>query len=443
MATVDEGRIPLGSPQLNQQPVNQSPDDMLLHAFMQRLQAQPPAPPQMPQMTRRQRFAYSLASGPLQQMFLQRLMGPQMNQYAQQAQGYEAGQKQLGDISSMYGRMQTGDREARLTEQFRWRQLLQSQYKRNSVNLFNPQSGLNERWVVFTDPTNNNIEVGRVPEAFAQMHYAAVAGPGGEMYQYPTSNVPPQGASIGGGPQPTRHPLAPPQPPPLPTGTPTTGSNVTGSIPSPQPQGAPPSSGNVRRLGVPKQPGASVAQNYAAQSAFLGGIQELLDIQKEANQQQIQASGEISMSPGGVWNYGKQLGKEAMTRSEFTQPLLATMQGGQNIIGYRVRMMPKLFNYVKAQTGVQFGYREFLQYSSLFPTSLDNPETAAQKIESLTQVIRANKTELERQFHALGQAQTPMIGGRRLEMGIEQFEAMQEEDPQAAQEFLQDGGVVR
>lgn len=415
--------------------------DPLTSMFLQILTQQAPAPPPQPKLSRGTRAAMYFMTPENQQRTMQNYQqaDPAFRQYQAQMAGIEQRGKALGPLASLIGAQgrnaQADEREARLTEQFRWRQLLQSQYKREPHNIYNPQTGLNEQWVVFTDPTNNNIEVGRVPVAFAQMHYGAVAGPGGEMYQYPTSNVPPIGAAPGGG--------LPQMPQPQLTGTPTTGSNVQGSIPSPQPQGAPPVSGNVKRLGVPKQPAASVSQNYAAQSAFLGGIQELLDIQKQANQQQVQASGQIGTDVGGLFNYGKQAAKELMTRSEFTQPLLSTMQGGQSIIGYRVRMMPKLFNYVKAQTGVQFGYREFLQYSSLFPTSLDNEDTARQKIESLTQVIRANKTELERQFHALGQSQSPMIGGRKLEMTPDQFEVMMEEDPQAADEFLADGGVVR
>lgn len=445
-----QGYLPrMQPPQQDVQGVQSSPIDPLMSMFIQMLTQQTPAPPPPPKLGRGTRAAMYFMTPENQQRTMENYQqaDPAYRQYAAQVAGQEQRTKMMGPLASLVGSQNRTNfyagREARLDEQFRWRQLLQSQYKRERIQVYNPETGLNEWWDRFFDPMNNNMEMGRVPAAFTQMHYGAVAGPGGEMYQYPTSNMPPAGATPGG--QPGRIPGMPTlgAPPPQPTGTPTTGANVPGSIPTGGSSGSPPAPGNARRLGIPKQPAASVAQNYAAQSAFLSGVEELLEIQRQAHDAQVKASGETGTSLGGLWSGAKQVGKELMARSEFTQPTLATMAGGQDIIGYRVRMMPKLFNYVKAQTGVQFGYREFLQYSSLFPTSLDNPETARQKIESLIQVIRANKTELERQFHALGQGQTPMIGGRRLEMSVEQFETMQEEDPQAAQEFLQDGGVVR
>lgn len=373
--------------------VQAAPMDPLLSMFMQLMTQQAPTPPPPPALKRGTRAAMWFMSPENQQRTIQNYQqaDPAYRQYAAQIGQQEQRMKMAGPLASVIGaqgRMEQGaGREARLMEQFRWRQLLQSQYKRTPTNLYNPETGLNEQWIIFTDPTQNNIEVGRVPSSFSQMHYGAVAGPGGEMFQYPTSNVPPAGSAPGGGQPQGGMPQMGGAPMPQPTGTPTTGGNVSGVIPQGQGGGgAPAPPGNVRRLGVAKSAPASAVEQSTRQQKFLSGLEGAFASIDAAHAAQVQRFGASALGMIG------QVAQDKIAQGRYGRAFVSKF-GDPEVVDYYNKIRLSVYDYVKAQTGAQFSITEMDRYLASFPTSVDDPETAKSLIwEHANRAVREINT---------------------------------------------------
>lgn len=361
------------SPEENQQ--------MLMRAFMERINAQPPAPPPPVTLSPKQRFGLGMMSGPLQQIMLKRLMEqqPGYQDYAQKEAGFKAGQEQLGEIGQVMGSMQRTSQSADRMEMYR--------YVPGQISYLDPVRGnvTQQVWkdrmtLQILDEHGQPVDVGALN---AQVHFQNYAGPGGENVQAltsPTPQVPPRT------PQPAQRPSS--------TGVGhTPGSPAVSGIQGGQAQNVAPA-GTAGKGTAHFNPAA--AERVAGQSAFAAGLDDLLSYQKRAHQAQTTMFGS-SAGATGVPSLVGQVSADVASQHGYTQPLL---QGSplQAVTDYNVNMRPMLFAYVKQQTGVQFGMKEFSMYASQFPTSLDDENTTIEKLGGLVRSVRQRNIAESQQF---------------------------------------------
>lgn len=366
------------SPEENQQ--------MLMRMFMERLNAQPPPPPKPPDINFMHAMFMSKLGGPLQQVMLQRMMQqqPGYQDYAQKAAGFKAGQEQLGDIGQMLGTMQRTGQSADRMEMYRYLpgQLSYLDPVRGNVNM---QVWKDRMTGQIMDEHRNPIDVGALN---AQVHFQNYAGPGGENIQATTSPLPQTGVT----------PLTP-QPAQRPSSTGighAPGSPAVSGIQGGQAQNVAPA-GTAGKGTAHFNPAA--AERVAGQSAFAAGLDDLLSYQKRAHQAQTMMFGS-SEGVTGIPSLAGQVTADVASQHGYTQPLL---QGSplQAVTDYNVNMRPMLFAYVKQQTGVQFGMKEFSMYASQFPTSLDDENTAIEKLGGLVRSVRQRNIAESEQFKGI------------------------------------------
>lgn len=313
-----------------------------------------------------------------------------------QWQQYNAAQKQMPSLlqaySSEQSRLGTNERfmqtQQRLGTQFDERMNL-GRYVPGQVSYNDPQRG-NVTMQVWKDKLTGQImdenrqpiELGPLTSA---IHFQNYAGPGGENIQAPTVPMPQAGQQVVPRPSSTGIGHTP---------SPTLGSGIQGG----QPQNTAP----VGAAGQPTRKGTAhfnpaAAERVAGQSAFAAGLDDLMAYQQRAHGAQTNTFGQAGLSPTGIPALAGQAVADVASQHGYTQPFL---QGSplQAVTDYNVNMRPMLFNYVKQQTGVQFGMKEFNMYASQFPTSLDDTDTAIEKLGGLVRSVRQRNIAESQQF---------------------------------------------
>lgn len=386
-------------PQMQQQPdsADTSQQDeltYLLNAFKQRLEAEAPTPPPTPDVNLFHAMFMNRLGGPLQQMLLQRMMEkqPEYEGYSQRAAGYEAGQKQLGDIRGMVGALQSGANAQGVQQRFD---------KRMAVNRFETRtlsgqdaSGANVDYRflydneldVYIDPnTGQQVDVSRLtPKA----HVGMYPGPGNVPQFYSTSEQPTT-------PQVPRPLAAPPITQPTPAVAP-------GAPPQPgAAQASTPSNVRPRTTLQPKQPPQGVTQDVARASAFVQALAPVYNDWLTAKKQVSGVTGE------GFFGTLGQMAADRAAGSKGTRALLPFAIGhtqAQTAIDYKQRQKISLYNYVKQQTGAQFALAELDRYESMFPALEDTEQTAINSLTNLANKAVADINALKVNWHAI---QTP------------------------------------
>src|SRR3990167_3441960 len=400
--------------QVMQNPQAGGPQDasnLIWQMIQKNLGAQPPHPRRL---TNWEIFA-GLSNPDLMNVALgRRYDTPEMMQY-------EAGQKALPSMVQAYGATQrtgmAGEREARLQEQFKWRQMMQSQFKPDTMQTVNPQTGVSEWLTIYRDPLRNNMEVFRETTAYPPVHYGAVVGPRGEMQQYPTTirpsaEAPAQGGPAGGGMIPRMS---------QPTGTPTRGGNVTGTIPAGQgTQDAPPA--NTMRpqggTGIFKSAPASLTEQATRQSKFLSGLEGAFSTIDAAHTAQVNR---FCPSPIGMIG---QVAQDKLAQGRYGRAFVSKF-GDPEVVNYYNKIRLSVYDYVKAQTGAQFSITEMDRYLASFPTSVDDQETAKG-------LIREHALRAVREINTLKlNWQSIQVGNQRIYVS-----------PDYLQEFLEGGAGV-
>ena len=384
----------LAQPELQDQPINESPDDMLTRLLIERLQAKPPAPPQP---TKAEDF--NLLHG----MFMSRLTGPvfeqMMNQqaqkrpgypqYQQEAAQYKAEQEQIPAIASILGRQVTQQGIADRQQMYR--------YVPGQLNYLDPVKGnvslpvWRDRMTLgFYDSAGQPVQI---PQGGVNMpiHFTPYTGPGGEMAMAPTSPWPQGPPQVPGVAQPPAV-----QAPGSPTGT---AATIGGLVPG---AGAPrvATPGNIRIPGglPPRQAPESAIENVKAQGSFLQGMAPLFGLWKTAKEKVTEVTGEGLA--GGLAQTA--IGETAESRRwRWTLPHAIGKEPAQATIDYAQNLKRVLYQFVKAQTGAQFSITEMDRYMSFFPTLQDTEETAWTAIVTAAQKAVDEINVLKQNWHAI------------------------------------------
>lgn len=148
----------------------------------------------------------------------------------------------------------------------------------------------------------------------------------------------------------------------------------------------------ARILNFLKQPPVSTAAQYAQQQAFLKGLgNDILEMHKMAYDENADSMlGLVGRTPGRMFN-------NWMAGGSYSRAMVGDRQ-----VAFDQAISWLVYQYVKAQTGAQFSYNEFLTYQKQFPNSIDTPERAKMLIGGAVTAARRYSAQLKLQYPQLG-----------------------------------------
>ena len=347
----------------------------------------------------------------------------------------------------------------------------QAGYTEKLDSEFDPVSGT-DRNVIYAymrNPQTGQVEMrDKVTLGQEPVHLGMYEAAGGKPQQFPTS-------PMGNGQAPQAPAAAPDRPP---SGNSWQDTEYKPPVAGGAPAQVPPTVGALPHLGgplPPKQPPPGAATAFQDKLKFVQSLDGILNLHAKARRDSEQGGFGLLGPVGNV-------ATDWLAGGQYTRGLV-----GDSAVFFKQKMRWAIYQYVKQQTGAQFSITEMDQYASQFPNIGDSPIRAKGLIESAARMAMSGINNARLQWGGLRQPDytpemqafddmeptdpgfsnapaetksngineadgktpegiygphTTNVGTKKLSMPRKVYLKMMAENPQAASNFIEDGGTV-